>query len=104
MGIFSSDEEDTYTRPYVVRCKDCEHWEKGDPAGICHNPNDKAENRRTSSKFYCADGERILKGWKCMTCIHSFRRDGELFCEKHERINICDEWCSDFERREEWKR
>ena len=104
MGIFSSDEEDTYTRPYVVRCKDCEHWEEGSVVGTCHDPKYKDDTRATSPTFYCAHGEQKMRGWKCMICKHSYRNQlsKDLFCSMTGNcVNSKSDWCNDFERKEE---
>lgn len=105
MGMFSRDEEDTYTRPYVVRCKNCEHWEEGSVVGKCHDPKLNDDVRFTSPEFYCADGEERMSGWKCMICSHSYRNllsPNDLFCSMTGNcVTHKSDWCSDFERKEE---
>lgn len=110
MGMFDKDDD---WSPDIVYCKNCEHWERygcTNGSGYCHNPKfefhydsrDYVFRPITEPNFYCADGEKVLKGWRCMICCHSLYKNAHLYCEKHcKYVSGKEDWCNDFERKEE---
>lgn len=100
MGMFDKDDD---WSPDIVCCKNCEHWEEGAAFGTCHDPNYN-DSRATLPAFYCGHGERKMRGWKCLICVHSYRNAAtkDLICSMTGLIvSRKSGWCSDFERKEE---